>query len=229
MLKYIYMAQKCLWIVIPNHLIHNLDSTIQRIKYFNENYHYLLPGILVQLTFHVSVDLVNVEKKQDKENINESLICNKDDQYFKFLNQFKEFELFKYCFSKIEVISPPPSSSLLHYSNTTLEDIFHIQQSDSNTYQGDNTNDPLLIKRLVLPSSAITFIIGKKGSSIAHIRQESNSTIKIYDDKRQTEITGSQSLQVVTVSGRKASIDRALSLIEEKLALWRRHHPLASL
>lgn len=137
----------------------------------------------------------------------------------------KKYTFFAECFKQLHHLHPPISSSQLHFQN-----IF-FKKEENKELPNKQLKNELLHQKIILPSNAVTFIIGKKGKSIEHIRQQTNANIKIYEpidplinnnsqNKENEIIKNSQYLQVIAIDGYKDEIEDAQRLIQDKLRIW---------
>eukprot|EP00039_Didymoeca_costata_P001504 m.53000 g.53000 ORF g.53000 m.53000 type:complete len:111 (+) comp10833_c0_seq4:139-471(+) len=74
-----------------------------------------------------------------------------------------------------------------------------------------NPNHTILTRELPVPIEAVGSIIGKGGSHISHIRQQSQALIKIQDS-----VPGNPA-RLVTISGTPRAVDVAQAMIRERL------------
>ncbi|ODQ46700.1 hypothetical protein PICMEDRAFT_58946 [Pichia membranifaciens NRRL Y-2026] len=127
---------------------------------------------------------------------------------------------------------PPDSSSVVPYD----VEFWHRRQDPLPLAAVSTEIKPAVLhKKLVLPSQAVTFMIGKRGKSIEQIRQQTSAVIKIHETGptstdmalEQTQLFGSShSLQLVSIHGSQSDVDHTQLLIEEKLRLWKKQQLL---
>ena len=200
------------------------------VLHVNRFYHHLLPGTLLR------VRLASIaEQKENIDNGRATAAVAPQSTRAQFLALCYRFALFHDCFAAIDHMHPPQSSSVVPYD---IEFWYRRQDTQlaAAASSGDVESKPVVLhKKLVLPSQAVTFIIGKRGKSIEQIRQQTSAMIKIHDIDptntdgalEQTQFFGSShSLQLVSINGSQADVNHTQCLIEEKLRLWRRQQLL---
>lgn len=209
-LTHVHEQKNCIDIVVPeNGVAKVFGCPAVEVVETNRHYHHMLPGVLLRIR--------RAAETEQKENIDSSKLSNR-----KLLGLFQSFPLFHSCFACIDHMASPPTDSSLIPHDTRLWLHTEVQEEQQHKVSSHH-------KKLVLPSQAVTFIIGKKGKSIEHIRQQTNAIIKIHESSLdsggpsgQSELIGpSNTLQLVSIDGSRPDVELAQALIEEKVRLWK--------
>jgi hypothetical protein len=188
-------------LIISNDDVELIESKLQLSLNCTYNYHHLLPGIIIQTpTRHLKEIIILINS----------------------------FPTFFDAFKTIEYLVPPENSSVLHFNQSLLQ----LQTKDQTSLLTDlkENNLPSNIQRkLIIPTKAVSFLIGKKGVTIEKIRQQTTATIKILpqsysQDKENYGLNDTASilpfLQTVLVSGTTEETEIAVKLIEAQLHRW---------
>lgn len=155
----------------------------------NPSYHHMLPGVEVKL-------LIANLQLLDLPNLINACIYNDFTSWYK----------------SIEHMSPP--TTFAQVSKISKKMVLQSEATTTEPSTATTTFGDPVSKLVLLPIPAVSFMIGKGGQSIEHIRQESNAVIKI------DEPPALSLLQRIVISGRPEQIADAERLLVDRLACW---------
>lgn len=133
----------------------------------------------------------------------------------------------------LELVPNLPDPSNYNYPlRSALEPIQAVNLASSPTKKLSkflNTKEPeqpkIQVELIQLTRPEVTFLIGKNGHKIDHIRKQSKATVKVIpidsEANRNLKTTSKNLMQFIRVSGTKKQVKDALSIIESDIYQFR--------